>query len=146
MICRYSSKVCLQPLEDDEELSLEDIFLGIAKSRPKISLNKDNAGSEWSWFENEDRKRVRAKDGPDKKQPEAKRQKKSLKRAPSTASGTKGLKEFCICRQPEFGFMIGCDTCGEWFHGKCVGLTKRHDTGDIWKCPFCLGKKVRPPL
>jgi hypothetical protein len=31
---------------------------------------------------------------------------------------------FCICRSPEeYGFMIACDKCNEWFHGGCVGLT-----------------------
>lgn len=35
---------------------------------------------------------------------------------------------FCFCHQPSFGDMIACDnqkcTNGEWFHYKCVGLTK----------------------
>lgn len=31
---------------------------------------------------------------------------------------------FCICRSPdEYGFMIACDKCNDWFHGGCVGLT-----------------------
>lgn len=31
---------------------------------------------------------------------------------------------FCTCRRPEFGFMIYCEgPCGEWYHGRCVGIT-----------------------
>jgi hypothetical protein len=34
-------------------------------------------------------------------------------------------KLWCICRQPhDDRFMIGCDSCEEWFHGKCVNVTK----------------------
>jgi hypothetical protein len=44
----------------------------------------------------------------------------------------------CTCKQPYSSdrywllkhwchlfarFMIGCDYCGEWFHGSCVGVT-----------------------
>jgi hypothetical protein len=35
-------------------------------------------------------------------------------------------ERYCICRRPDDGmhFMIECDTCNEWFHGFCVGLTE----------------------
>ena len=32
---------------------------------------------------------------------------------------------FCFCRKKEEGFMIFCDTCEDWFHVACVGLTER---------------------
>lgn len=32
---------------------------------------------------------------------------------------------FCICRRPESDFMIQCDRCKEWYHGNCIGITKR---------------------
>jgi hypothetical protein len=33
---------------------------------------------------------------------------------------------WCICRKPHGNkFMISCDGCKEWFHGKCVGITKK---------------------
>lgn len=44
---------------------------------------------------------------------------------------------YCICRMPEFGFMLECEGCNEWFHGKCVGVTRRHDT-ENWRCPNCV--------
>uniref|UniRef100_A0A182QKI0 PHD finger protein 3 n=1 Tax=Anopheles farauti TaxID=69004 RepID=A0A182QKI0_9DIPT len=54
---------------------------------------------------------------------------------------------WCICRQPHNNrFMICCDSCEDWFHGKCVNITKamgqqmEHD-GIEWTCPNCLKKK-----
>ena len=33
---------------------------------------------------------------------------------------------WCICRKPHGNkFMISCDGCKEWFHGRCVGVTKK---------------------
>ncbi|XP_052873632.1 uncharacterized protein LOC128278950 [Anopheles cruzii] len=54
---------------------------------------------------------------------------------------------WCICRQPHNNrFMICCDLCEDWFHGKCVNITKamgqqmEHD-GIEWTCPNCIKKK-----
>lgn len=34
-----------------------------------------------------------------------------------------GGNRYCLCRGPNDGsFMVGCDTCEEWFHGACVKL------------------------
>jgi len=43
--------------------------------------------------------------------------------------------------------MICCDTCEEWFHGKCVGITKAlgqqmEARGVEWNCPPCRKKKI----
>ena len=49
----------------------------------------------------------------------------------------------CICRQPyDDRFMICCDCCEEWFHGKCVGITKVQGRnferlGKEWFCTDC---------
>lgn len=42
--------------------------------------------------------------------------------------------------------MICCDTCEDWFHGKCVGITKTlgeqmEARGVEWNCPPCKKKK-----
>jgi hypothetical protein len=36
-------------------------------------------------------------------------------------------KVYCICRKPykEGDFMIHCDKCKEWFHGKCVNVMQK---------------------
>lgn len=50
---------------------------------------------------------------------------------------------WCICKQPHNNrFMICCDTCLEWFHGKCVGISKdmgkeMEEAGNEWRCPKC---------
>lgn len=52
-------------------------------------------------------------------------------------------KLWCICNQPHNNrFMICCDTCEEWYHGKCVNITKlmgqqMEAEGKEWICRFC---------
>ncbi|XP_059480576.1 death-inducer obliterator 1 isoform X2 [Neocloeon triangulifer] len=52
-------------------------------------------------------------------------------------------KLWCICRKPHNNrFMICCDKCEDWFHGKCVGITKAMGKqmeleGKEWTCPKC---------
>ena len=48
---------------------------------------------------------------------------------------------YCICRQPEDGhFMIQCDKCDEWFHGRCVGVSSAEGVAlDKYYCPKCRG-------
>ncbi|XP_008203229.1 uncharacterized protein LOC100679883 isoform X2 [Nasonia vitripennis] len=54
---------------------------------------------------------------------------------------------WCICRQPHNNrFMICCDICQDWFHGKCVNVTKAmgedmENKGVEWVCPNCKTKK-----
>jgi len=43
--------------------------------------------------------------------------------------------------------MICCDTCEDWFHGKCVGITKAlgeqmEARGVEWNCPPCKKKRT----
>lgn len=42
--------------------------------------------------------------------------------------------------------MICCDSCEDWFHGKCVNVTKAmgqemEEKGIEWRCPSCVKKK-----
>lgn len=32
-------------------------------------------------------------------------------------------KMYCLCRQAYHGEMVGCDTCEDWYHFQCVGLS-----------------------
>ncbi|XP_050497701.1 death-inducer obliterator 1 isoform X2 [Diabrotica virgifera virgifera] len=60
-------------------------------------------------------------------------------------------KLWCICNQPHNNrFMICCDTCEEWYHGKCVNITKTmgqqmEAEGKEWICLFCKDPKLRRP-
>ncbi|KAK7481756.1 hypothetical protein BaRGS_00027004 [Batillaria attramentaria] len=45
----------------------------------------------------------------------------------------------CVCDQPDDGhLMIACDSCNEWFHGDCVGVTEEDAKRlDLYCCPVC---------
>nr|KAG5699813.1 hypothetical protein BaRGS_013533 [Batillaria attramentaria] len=45
----------------------------------------------------------------------------------------------CVCDQPDDGrLMIACDSCNEWFHGNCVGVTEEDAKRlDLYCCPVC---------
>ena len=43
--------------------------------------------------------------------------------------------------------MIGCDNPGceyEWFHYRCVGLTRQPTAGNRWLCPRCKRLEALP--
>ncbi|KAH3737756.1 hypothetical protein DPMN_044350 [Dreissena polymorpha] len=46
---------------------------------------------------------------------------------------------YCTCRGiDDESFMIDCDVCEEWFHGKCVGVTEEQgEKIDLYTCPSC---------
>ena len=50
---------------------------------------------------------------------------------------------YCICRKPDNGdFMICCDVCEEWFHGKCVGISKKQSKViKKYSCPKCVHRQ-----
>ena len=56
---------------------------------------------------------------------------------------------WCICQQPHSNkFMICCDSCLDWFHGKCMGITKAQnkemeEAGKEWLCPSCSEGKSK---
>jgi len=53
---------------------------------------------------------------------------------------------YCICRRPydDREFMIGCDGCKNWFHGRCVGITEvQAETIDNYYCADCLKSPAR---
>lgn len=55
---------------------------------------------------------------------------------------------FCLCQTPydETQFYIGCDSCDNWFHGRCVRIAEGDAAAlDKWLCPNCTGIPI-PPL
>ena len=55
----------------------------------------------------------------------------------------KGIRH-CLCGGPNDGtFMLSCDKCANWFHGRCVNVTQEASEGlDYWACPKCAGTKA----
>ncbi|XP_063978171.1 uncharacterized protein Pps isoform X2 [Diachasmimorpha longicaudata] len=58
---------------------------------------------------------------------------------------------WCICKRPHNNrFMICCDVCEDWFHGKCVHVStamgqQMEEQGIEWVCPNCSKKKGDEP-
>ena len=57
-------------------------------------------------------------------------------------------KLYCICRREEFGYMIFCDECEDWFHLECVNVTEEQaenmKANNLkYFCPPCLKKQCR---
>ena len=46
---------------------------------------------------------------------------------------------YCFCKKPwDNQFMIQCDFCEEWYHGKCVDVTPTEALHiDKYKCRAC---------
>ncbi|XP_041858811.1 CXXC-type zinc finger protein 1a [Melanotaenia boesemani] len=50
---------------------------------------------------------------------------------------------YCTCRKPDINcFMIGCDSCTEWFHGNCIGISEKAAKAiRVWYCPSCRDRE-----
>ncbi|KAJ1507687.1 hypothetical protein HMI55_005005 [Coelomomyces lativittatus] len=44
---------------------------------------------------------------------------------------------YCFCRQRDFGYMIGCQRCGEYYHCGCLKISKREAKKLTYICPVC---------
>lgn len=44
---------------------------------------------------------------------------------------------YCVCREYEYGTMVECDKCNEWYHVQCVKDVSNPDA-DKYICPTCL--------
>ena len=58
-------------------------------------------------------------------------------------------RQYCFCNKPLSydSFMIQCDLCDEWYHGKCVKITQAEGAamGD-WTCFRCRGMPFPLPI
>ncbi|XP_050423649.1 CXXC-type zinc finger protein 1-like [Adelges cooleyi] len=51
---------------------------------------------------------------------------------------------YCICRSSDSSrFMIGCDACEDWYHGDCIGITRKQSK--LIKQYFCDKCKSEDP-
>merc|ERR1711902_271820 len=51
-----------------------------------------------------------------------------------------GEQLYCLCRQPydESQFYIGCESCEDWFHGRCIGILQAEaEKIEEYVCPKC---------
>ncbi|OLL26344.1 Lid2 complex component lid2 [Neolecta irregularis DAH-3] len=58
---------------------------------------------------------------------------------PMNGDGFKGPRDvFCFCRQPEAGLMINCECCQEWYHSRCLKMSrKRLKDEEHYTCAVC---------
>ncbi|KAB7494155.1 Nucleosome-remodeling factor subunit [Armadillidium nasatum] len=62
---------------------------------------------------------------------------------------TKSKKIVCICRTffDDTKFYVGCDLCGNWFHGDCVGITETLSRSMTeYVCDDCANAKLNKDL
>lgn len=54
----------------------------------------------------------------------------------STARSREG-SIYCVCRMTSKGSVIGCDSCDDWFHYKCIGAKPSDASKKSYTCPLC---------
>lgn len=47
------------------------------------------------------------------------------------------IELYCECLMPDYGDMIGCDKCDNWFHFECTDLIDLPGVNDTWHCRKC---------
>ncbi|ORX49183.1 hypothetical protein DM01DRAFT_1385311 [Hesseltinella vesiculosa] len=77
---------------------------------------------------------------------EKKKKKKTPAKPVKKTQPAKKKKEdpvYCLCRKGYDGkeFMIACDQCQEWFHGRCVGIAPK-STQKHYFCDTCQAKNL----
>lgn len=47
-------------------------------------------------------------------------------------------RKLCFCKTKETQNMMLCETCEEWYHFDCIGVTcEQAEAEDEWKCGYC---------
>ncbi|KAL0473669.1 hypothetical protein QR685DRAFT_569704 [Neurospora intermedia] len=67
----------------------------------------------------------------------------------ATASVTKMRAVRCICKRPDLdpgnAFMVQCESCEMWLHGRCVKITSQRALPSIYICAYCANLKTTTP-
>lgn len=75
----------------------------------------------------------------------SKKELKKIKKEISEDDDDDDSSVYCICRTKDTSrFMIGCDSCNEWYHGDCISITEEY-AKNIIKF-FCLMCRERDPM
>ena len=47
----------------------------------------------------------------------------------------------CFCKVKNESNMALCESCGQWYHFGCLGVTEQEiEAANDWKCGYCVGK------
>jgi hypothetical protein len=71
---------------------------------------------------------------------------KYLAAAEEDEDGVPKIDLFCMCQKPwnPNQFMVGCDTCNEWYHDTCLGIPQEDlEKLDKFMCMWCVEKGKR---
>ncbi|KAJ3169338.1 Transcription factor bye1, partial [Irineochytrium annulatum] len=57
----------------------------------------------------------------------------------------RGERVYCVCRKPDTGtFMIQCDKCQDWYHGKCIQISEELGKAlDSYECDECKEFRIK---
>ena len=66
----------------------------------------------------------------------------------NTPSRKKNARRRCVCGKLDRSlFMVQCDGCDWWLHGKCAGVSQEQALAlDGWKCKACVASEKRAKL
>ncbi|KAF4210233.1 hypothetical protein CNMCM8980_004541 [Aspergillus fumigatiaffinis] len=115
-----------------------------ASGRVKLSGATKKSPSAAGGDEDEDDSLLSSAEASDSNASDSRRMDEDIDEEDEEEEGNEDTKVYCTCRSVSHGDMVACDNDNcpyEWFHWKCVGLT-REPVG-TWYCPHCksnLGK------
>ncbi|KAK1777843.1 hypothetical protein QBC45DRAFT_329765 [Copromyces sp. CBS 386.78] len=72
---------------------------------------------------------------------------------PSSSDATTSISQRrsvrCICKRPDLdpgnAFMVQCESCEMWLHGKCVKIASQRALPSIYICAYCANLKTTTP-
>ncbi|XP_078038332.1 protein partner of snf isoform X2 [Augochlora pura] len=133
-------------IDQDEEIENEDLMEEDDEEVVEEEEMDQFAGDEEE-EEDEEQKQVRAVGVDEEEAEEEEDDEEEEEEEDNSDSEDDPDRLWCICKRPHNNrFMICCDVCEDWFHGKCVHVSKAmgqqmEEKGIEWVCPNCLKKK-----